>query len=193
MVCATSKGSDQPAQMRSLIRAFDSRLYIKLLTEHHLEFLNLKSGYTGSSGSSLVNMPHCWKPHVAAQLYYLHQKPVDLKHLFSKIDKTWKKWFVPCPCQVEYGILFIYADSILCQCCSFTGALFGLEWLNKYMYASQEATVDPTHPGISVITPKAAFIHKYNTSIQHQTALCLDSSQNECRPSRFSSTYAIHV
>ena len=28
MVCATSKGSDQPAHMRSLIRAFASRLTI---------------------------------------------------------------------------------------------------------------------------------------------------------------------
>ena len=37
VVCATSKGSDQPAHMRSLIRAFASRLK-KLLTEHHLEF-----------------------------------------------------------------------------------------------------------------------------------------------------------
>ena len=39
--CATSKASDQPAHMTSLIRAFASRLSI-LLTEHHLEFLSLK-------------------------------------------------------------------------------------------------------------------------------------------------------
>ena len=43
VVCATSKGSDQPAHMRSLIRVFASRLNIsmstKLLTEHHLDFL----------------------------------------------------------------------------------------------------------------------------------------------------------
>ena len=30
---------------------------IKLLTEHHLEFLNLKGGYTGSHESTLVKMP----------------------------------------------------------------------------------------------------------------------------------------
>ena len=44
VVCATSKASDQPAHMRSLIRAFASRLNIsmsvKLLTDHHLEFLS---------------------------------------------------------------------------------------------------------------------------------------------------------
>ena len=69
MVCATSKASDQPAHARSLIRAFTSRLNIlsvKLLTEHHLELPSLKGGCTGSSESTLVKMPHCWKSHVTA-------------------------------------------------------------------------------------------------------------------------------
>ena len=39
---------------------------VKLLTEHHLEFLSLKGGCTGSSESTLVKMPHCWKSHVTA-------------------------------------------------------------------------------------------------------------------------------
>ena len=41
---------------------------VKLLTEHHLEFLSLKGGCTGLSESTLFKMPHCWKSHVAAQL-----------------------------------------------------------------------------------------------------------------------------
>ena len=41
---------------------------VELLTEHHLEFLNLKRGSTCSSESKLVIMPHCWKSHVAAQM-----------------------------------------------------------------------------------------------------------------------------
>ena len=41
---------------------------VKLLTEHNLEFQSLKGGCTGLSESTLVNMPHCWKSHVAAQL-----------------------------------------------------------------------------------------------------------------------------
>ena len=41
---------------------------VKLLTEHHLEFLCLKGSCTGSSESTLVKMPHCWKSHVAAHL-----------------------------------------------------------------------------------------------------------------------------
>ena len=42
VVCATSKATDQPAHMRSLIRAIASRLNLvtfELLTELHLEFL----------------------------------------------------------------------------------------------------------------------------------------------------------
>ena len=41
---------------------------VKLLTKHHLEFLTLKGGCTGSSESTLVKMPHCWRSHVTAHL-----------------------------------------------------------------------------------------------------------------------------
>ena len=41
-------------------------MIVKLLTEHYLEFLDLKGGCTGSSESTLVKIPHCWKPHVTA-------------------------------------------------------------------------------------------------------------------------------
>ena len=34
---------------------------VKLLTKHHLEFLSLKVGCTGSYESTLVKTPHCWK------------------------------------------------------------------------------------------------------------------------------------
>ena len=68
----------QPAHMRSLIRAFASRLNIlsvKLLTEHHLEFISLKGGCTGSSESTLVKMPHCWKSRVVA--HFILQSNLD--------------------------------------------------------------------------------------------------------------------
>ena len=42
-------------------------MIVKLLTEHHLEFLSLKCGCTGSFESTLVKMPYCWKSHVTAQ------------------------------------------------------------------------------------------------------------------------------
>ena len=41
---------------------------VMLLTEQHLEFLSLKGGCTGSSESTLVKIPHCWKSHVAAHI-----------------------------------------------------------------------------------------------------------------------------
>ena len=41
---------------------------VELLTEHHLELLSLNGGCTGSSQSTLVKMPHCWKLHVTAQI-----------------------------------------------------------------------------------------------------------------------------
>ena len=46
---------------------------IKLLTKHHLEFLRLKGGHTGSSESALNKVPHCWKSHVTA-----HMSPTNL-------------------------------------------------------------------------------------------------------------------
>ena len=39
---------------------------VKLLK--HLKFLSLKGA--GSSESSLVKMPHCWKSHVATQMHH---------------------------------------------------------------------------------------------------------------------------
>ena len=47
---------------------------VYLLPEHHLEFLSLKGGSTGSSESALFKMPHCWKSCVTAHLYI--NKPV---------------------------------------------------------------------------------------------------------------------
>ena len=41
---------------------------VKLLTEHDLEFLSLNGSCTGSSKSTLVKMPHCWKSHATAHL-----------------------------------------------------------------------------------------------------------------------------
>ena len=70
LVCATSKASDQPAHTRSLIRAFASRLSI-LWIEHHLECLSSEGGCRGSSESTHVKMPHCWKSHALAHYSYI--------------------------------------------------------------------------------------------------------------------------
>ena len=43
-------------------------MIVKLLTEHHLEFLKLKGGCRGSSESTFVKMSNCWKSHVEAHI-----------------------------------------------------------------------------------------------------------------------------
>ena len=48
-------------------------MIVKLLTEHHLEFLTLKGGRTGSSESTLVKMPLSLKSHVAAHMSFIHE------------------------------------------------------------------------------------------------------------------------
>ena len=36
-------------------------MIVKLQAEQHLEFLSLKGGCRGSSESTHIKMPHCWK------------------------------------------------------------------------------------------------------------------------------------
>ena len=75
VVCATSKGSDQPAHTRrSLVRAFASRLIceyymtLRRLSEHHLKSLSLKGGHTCWTESTPVIKTHCWKSYVTAHI-----------------------------------------------------------------------------------------------------------------------------
>ena len=49
-------------------------MIVKLLTEHHLEFISLKRGCTGSSESTLVKMPHFWKSHAVAHIFQRYLK-----------------------------------------------------------------------------------------------------------------------
>ena len=53
---------------QSLCLSLEYSRSVKLLTEHHLEFLSLKGGSTGSSKSTHVKMSHCRKSHVAAHI-----------------------------------------------------------------------------------------------------------------------------
>ena len=63
-VCAYAQ-SDQ-----SLCLSLEYSMTVKLLTEHHLEFLSLKGGCKGSSESTLIKMSNCWKPHAMAQILF---------------------------------------------------------------------------------------------------------------------------
>ena len=63
---------------------------VKLLTEHQLEFLNLKLGCIGSSESTLVKMPHRWKSLFMAQISYLLAKKSGLgsyRILYNNFDQ----------------------------------------------------------------------------------------------------------
>ena len=53
---------------QSLCLSLECPMSVKLLTEHHLRFLSIKGGCTGSSESTFVKMPNCWKYHAAAHL-----------------------------------------------------------------------------------------------------------------------------
>ena len=55
---------------QSLCLSLEYSMTVKLLTEHHLEFLSLKGGLTDSPESTLVKMPHCSKSHATAHTVY---------------------------------------------------------------------------------------------------------------------------
>ena len=75
----------RPAKTKTF--EYDMNLYlslkypftVKLLIEHHLEFLCLKRGCTDSSESIYVQMPHCWKSHVAAKKIYIQVQQTRVK------------------------------------------------------------------------------------------------------------------
>ena len=62
---------------------------VMLLTEHHLEFLSLKGGCTGSSESTLVKMPHCWKSHVTALIVCSSELSIEKVLLYFCYFPMW--------------------------------------------------------------------------------------------------------
>ena len=70
----------------SFCLSLEYSMTVKLLTEHHLEFLSLKGGCTGSSESTFVNMPHCWKSHlICFQLFYHAPMVNKLSKLYHEL------------------------------------------------------------------------------------------------------------
>ena len=57
----------KPQSDQSLCKSLEYPMIVKLLNEHHLEFLSLQGGCRGLSESTLVKMSNCWKSHAAAQ------------------------------------------------------------------------------------------------------------------------------
>ena len=65
-------------------------MIVKLRTEHHLEFLSLKGGCRGSSESTHVKMPQCWKSHVMAYMVYIFRNDKQILFKVSSL-KVWLK------------------------------------------------------------------------------------------------------
>ena len=86
---------------QSLCKSLEYSMIVKLLTEHHLEFLSLKGGCRGSSQSTHVKMPHCLKSHATAQIYYV----LSTVNLLSSILRyMYFSWYPKCTLPVYSGI-----------------------------------------------------------------------------------------
>ena len=80
---------------QSLCLSLEYSMGVKLLTEHHLQFLSLKGGSTCSSESTHIKMPHCWiSRHGSISMLqvvwlYVCGKCVQQLHgLFLSVDNT---------------------------------------------------------------------------------------------------------
>ena len=71
---------------------------VKLLTEHHLEFLSLNGGCTGSYESTLVKLSNCWKSHALAQLSFPEEQTADFFSFLVLwlsvfcVSSSWHRW-----------------------------------------------------------------------------------------------------
>ena len=70
---------------------------VKLLTDHHLEFLSLHvtGGCTGSSEPTLVKKPHCWKLHVMAHILFRNHPTTEQDNniFWDLVDKLKTMYF----------------------------------------------------------------------------------------------------
>ena len=109
---------------------------IKLLTEHHLEFLSLKGGCTGLSEYTLVKMLHCWKSHVMAQILASSKFsrgsliPVDVQagiHTIEGSHSYGKTNFMSLYHQVvhkhRFKVYLVGVKGIYCLFCCFTSQI----------------------------------------------------------------------
>ena len=75
---------------QSLCQSLEYSMTVKLLTKHKLEYSSLKGGCTGSSESTLVKMPYCWKSHAMVHiisqcsLHHVTYAPTEFEITTSK-------------------------------------------------------------------------------------------------------------
>ena len=66
-------------------------MIVKLLNEHHVEFLSLKGGL---SESTLFKMSYCWKSHAAAHLGAA--KAQTSLHIYVQSSQHWLLPYTKC-------------------------------------------------------------------------------------------------
>ena len=84
---------------------------VELLIEHHLEFLSLKGGFTVSSDSTFVKIPHvshCWKYHVMSHL--ISKSGCNNLHALKSISSILRRplWLV----EVYSDVVFFYINPL---------------------------------------------------------------------------------
>ena len=95
-------------------------MIVKLLTEHHLEFLSFKGGCRGSSESTLVKLTNCWKSHAMAQIVYEETKSTKLRTGFqcallsNIIIQLVNNMYPSASCEIP-SLLLVRLRSIYCE------------------------------------------------------------------------------
>ena len=90
--CAYAQSDQSPCELH------EYSMTVKLLTEHFLEFLSLKGGCRGSSESTHVKMPHCWKSHARAQILCVCPYVLVSQHV---ANKNMKKCYESIKCEYK--------------------------------------------------------------------------------------------
>ena len=115
---------------QSLCKSLEYSMIVKLLTQHHLEFLSFKGGCRGSSEPTLVKMTSCWKSHVTAHMFFAPQHH----------KKSLLLWFI-----IKIKCIFLYlvllyriirlTRTIISQCLSvFRFLFFHVCFNNSYKF-----------------------------------------------------------
>ena len=93
-------------------------MIVKLLTEHHLEFLSLKGGCRGSSESTLVKMSNCWKSHAVAQIFILS---FSGRSAFFEKQQLVQSTPTPAPSNMSFALITVPEGSSVTRCPAATG------------------------------------------------------------------------
>ena len=138
---------------------------VKLLTEHHLGFLSLEGGCTGSSESTLVKIPHCWKSHVAAHLTLPWSVSALICFFLLSIFFLLSLWlFLPS----VFLICFYFSLSIFLICLLFILLLlWSVLVLSSVTEISRKCSIQGTKIFQYCTRPAGRVINNFHSSCKH--------------------------